>query len=307
MFRILSRDSAVLMALSCYVTDTSKRAEATALSWRLGWAAFTHALPPWNWTSPRRSCRCEHECQDHLVLPALSYKVCNDLMEPVWAAQVNALRIHSDHVDDVFTDCSCLILFLLACILISTIFTKTCSISINNETIFIIDASSSSSSSCTLYPSAKANRIFPVGSDTDNLFFGHFPQFMWKRLLSIKHKSNKHRISCCQLKIPQLFSVSLLLLHLCLTFSHVKPNFQWSQWRKEERGKQTSKVWTVQLQQKPWIFHSVSQYLAFRHGEVKLLTDGCCRLKCLRTSSQQLVPIIAQLRFPVAVKVCLLS
>lgn len=197
--------------------------------------------------------------------------------------------------------------FLLACILISTIFTKTCSISIDNETIFIIDASSSSSSSCTLYPSAKANRIFPVGSDTDNLFFWHFPQFMWKRLLSIKHKSNKHRISCCQLKIPQMFSVSLLLLHLCLTFSHVKPNFQWSQWRKEERGKQTSKVWTVQLQQKPWILHSVLQYLAFRHGEVKLLTDGCCRLKCLRTSSQQLVPIIAQLRFPVAVKVCLLS
>lgn len=118
MFRILSRDSAVLMALSCYVTDTSKRAEATALSWRLGWAAFTHALPPWNWTSPRRSCRCEHECQDHLVLPAPSYKVCNDLMEPVWAAQVNALRIHSDHVDDVFTDCSCLMLFS-ACLYIN--------------------------------------------------------------------------------------------------------------------------------------------------------------------------------------------
>lgn len=306
-FRILSRDSAVLMALSGYVTDTSKRAEATALSWRLGWAAFTHALPPWNWTSPRRSCRCEHECQDHLVLPAPSYKVsvmiwwspCEQRRSTPWEFTVIMLMTFLQIA-------AAWCFFLLACILISTIFTKTCSISINNETIFIIDASSSSSS-CTLYPSAKANRIFPVGSDTDNLFFGHFPQFMWKRLLSIKHKSNKHRISCRQLKIPQMFSVSLLLLHLCLTFSHVKPNFQWSQWRKEERGKQTSKVWTVQLQQKPWIFHSVSQYLAFRHGEVKLLTDGCCRLKCLRTSSQQLVPIIAQLRFPVAVKVCLLS
>lgn len=37
-------------------------------------------------------------------------------------------------------------------------------------------------------------------------------------------------------------------------------------------------------------------------GEVKLLTGGCCQLKRFRTSYQQLVPIIAQLRFPVAVK-----
>lgn len=49
---------------------------------------------------------------------SLVQSVCNDLMEPVWAAQVNALRIHSDHVDDVFTDCSCLMLFS-ACLYIN--------------------------------------------------------------------------------------------------------------------------------------------------------------------------------------------
>lgn len=210
MFRILSRDSAVLMALSCYVTDTSKRAEATALSWRLGWAAFTHALPPWNWTSPRRSCRCEHECQDHLVLPAPSYKVCVMIWwSPCEQRRSTPWEFTVIMLMTFLQIAAAWCFFLLACILISTIFTKTCSISKDDKTIFI--------TSCTLYPSAKANRIFPVGSDTDNLFFRHFPQFMWKRLLSTKHKSNKHRISCRQLKIPQLFSVSLLLLHLWLS------------------------------------------------------------------------------------------